>query len=72
MKKSILVISFVLSISVNSFGQVLHLVTQKGIHTADTIMQFLSAHGEEKIGIEPSAATIEDVFILLMNHHKHK
>ena len=57
-------------ISVNSFGQVLHLVTPKGVHTSGSIQQFLSEKGESEISIESSAATIEDVFILLMNHHK--
>ena len=57
-------------LSVNSFGQVLHLVTKKGIHTAKSIKQFLSAQGEVEISVEASTATIEDVFILLMNHHK--
>ena len=57
-------------LSVNSFGQVLHLVTKKGMHTAKSIIQFLSAQGEVEISVEASTATIEDVFILLMNHHK--
>ncbi len=57
-------------ISVNSFGQVLHLVTKKGVHTSKSIGQFLSQKGELDYSIEPSTATIEDLFILLMNHHK--
>jgi ABC-2 type transport system ATP-binding protein len=57
-------------ISVNSFGQELHLVTSKGVHTSGSILQFLSAKGDPEISIEASGATIEDVFILLMNHHK--
>ena len=59
-------------LSVNSFGQVLHLVTKKGVHTSDSIQQFLSSQGELEIAVEPAVATIEDVFILLMNHHKPK
>jgi len=59
-------------ISVNSFGQVLHLVTTKGAHTSHSIQQFLLAKGEAESVVESSGATIEDVFILLMNHHKHK
>jgi ABC-type multidrug transport system ATPase subunit len=57
-------------ISVNSFGQVLHLVTKKGFHTSASIHQFLTEHGEAEILAEPAEASIEDVFILLMNHHK--
>jgi ABC-2 type transport system ATP-binding protein len=59
-------------ISVNSFGQVLHLVTTKGMQTAQSIKQFLVDKGELEISVEASGATIEDVFILLMNHHKQK
>jgi len=59
-------------ISVNSFGQVLHLVTQKGVHTSRSVQQFLSDKGELEILVTPMEATIEDVFILLMNHHKHR
>ena len=59
-------------ISVNSFGQVLHLVTKKGMSTTGSIQQFLSAKGELEISVEASKATIEDVFILLMNHHNQK
>ena len=59
-------------LSVNSFGQVLHLVTKKGVDTSDSIQQFLSSQGELEIAVEPAVATIEDVFILLMNHHKPK
>ena len=59
-------------ISVNSFGQVLHLVTPKGAYTSDSIQQFLSQNGEVEISVEPAAATIEDVFILLMNNRKVK
>ncbi len=57
-------------ISVNSFGQALHLVTQKGVHTSTSIHQFLTENGESEILAEPAEASIEDVFILLMNHHK--
>ena len=59
-------------ISVNSFGQVLHLVTTKGSHTSNSIQQFLSKNGDSEIIVECSEATIEDVFILLMNHPKHQ
>jgi len=59
-------------ISVNSFGQVLHLVTPKGAYTTDTIRQFLIQNGEVEIAIEPAEATIEDVFIFLMNKPKAK
>jgi len=59
-------------ISVNSFGQVLHLVTKKGSNSAQLIQQFLSEKGELEISVTPMEATIEDVFILLMNHHKHR
>jgi ABC-type multidrug transport system ATPase subunit len=59
-------------ISVNSFGQVLHLVTPKGFYQSDAIQQFLSQSGEIEISVEPAKATIEDVFILLMNNHKEK
>jgi len=59
-------------ISVNSFGQVLHLVTQKGRHTSGSVQKFLSDQGELEISVTPMEATIEDVFILLMNHHNHR
>jgi len=57
-------------ISVNSFGQVLHLVTTKGAYTSGSIHQFLKQNGELEIVIEPTEATIEDVFIFLMNNAK--
>ena len=57
-------------ISVNSFGQVLHLVTPKGVYSKDAIQQFLMQNGEVEIAIEPAEATIEDVFIFLMNKPK--
>ena len=59
-------------ISVNSFGQVLHLVTKKGELTSESVRQFLSSKGEMEVSVSPMEATIEDVFILLMNHHKHR
>ena len=59
-------------ISVNSFGQVLHLVTRKGLHTTDSIQKFLLQNGESEISTEKADATIEDVFILLMNNRKAK
>ena len=59
-------------ISVNSFGQVLHLVTPKGTYNPESIQQFLIHKGETDILVEPAAATIEDVFILLMNSPKEK
>ena len=59
-------------ISVNSFGQVLHLVTTKGTYTSDSIHQFLIKNGEVEIAIEPATVTIEDVFIFLMNKPKEK
>lgn len=59
-------------ISVNSFGQVLHLVTAKGAHTAESIRQFLLQNGEDQSIVQRAEATIEDVFILLMNPHRAK
>jgi len=59
-------------ISVNSFGQVLHLVTPRGSYNTGSIQQFLLQKGETEISVEPSEATIEDVFILLMNSPKEK
>ena len=59
-------------ISVNSFGQVLHFVTTKGTHTSESILQFLQQNGETDMTVEPGKATIEDVFILLMNNRKIK
>jgi ABC-2 type transport system ATP-binding protein len=56
-------------ISVNSFGQVLHLVTAKGQHTTESIREFLTKNGEHDITVESDKATIEDVFILLMQKH---
>jgi ABC-2 type transport system ATP-binding protein len=59
-------------ISVNSFGQVLHLVTPKGMYNPESIQQFLSQHGEIENSVEMTEATIEDVFILLMKNRKEK
>ncbi len=59
-------------ISVNSFGQVLHLVTPKGKHTPQSIKEFLSQCGEHEFSVEAAGATIEDVFILLMHNRKAK
>jgi len=59
-------------ISVNSFGQVLHLVTPKGAYTINSVQQFLMKNGDMEIAIEPAEATIEDVFIFLMNKPKEK
>lgn len=56
-------------ISVNSFGQVLHLVTTKGQHSANSIHDYLTQHGELDLTVEPDKASIEDVFILLMQQH---
>lgn len=53
-------------ISVNSFGQVLHLVTKKGEYTKESIQKYLSDHSKEDTSVEEAEATIEDVFILLM------
>ena len=57
-------------ISVNSFGQVLHLVTEKGAHTPDSIELFLSQGNGETICVEPTTASVEDVFMLLMKNNK--
>jgi ABC-2 type transport system ATP-binding protein len=57
-------------ISVNSFGQVLHLVTSKGLHNSESIQKFLLQNNDVNISVELAKATIEDVFILLMNHPK--
>lgn len=59
-------------ISVNSFGQVLHLVTQKGACSAGSIQQFLSQNGEDEIVVHPAEATIEDIFIFLMHNRKER
>ncbi len=59
-------------ISVNSFGQVLHLVTPKGVYSKEAIQQFLMQNGEVEIAIDSAEATIEDVFIFLMNKPKEK
>jgi len=59
-------------ISVNSFGQVLHLVTPKGISNRESIREFLIKNGETEIEIEAATATIEDLFIFLMNNQKAK
>ncbi len=51
-------------ISVNSFGQTLHVVSPKGIITADDIQTFLEKQNEKNIEIEAVSATVEDVFML--------
>jgi ABC-2 type transport system ATP-binding protein len=55
-------------ISANSFGQVLHLVTPRGVYTSESIRQFLVENHSEEIAVEPMAATVEDVFMLLMKN----
>ncbi len=54
-------------ISVNSFGQVLHLVTPKGLHSVDSVSDFLKDAGEPTFEVNAIEATIEDVFMLFMN-----
>ncbi|MFZ4456128.1 MAG: ABC transporter ATP-binding protein [Bacteroidales bacterium] len=56
-------------ISVNSFGQELHLVTPKGTYSAKKISDFLKQKGETEIQIQCTEATIEDVFMLFMTQH---
>ncbi len=59
-------------LSVNSFGQVLHLVTRKGEYTEESIQKYLSDNSEKDTSVEKSGATIEDVFILLMKDQDAK
>ena len=59
-------------ISVNSFGQVLHLVTPKGVYNIGSIQNYLMQNGELEIAVESAEASIEDVFIFLMNNRKEK
>jgi len=54
-------------ISVNSFGQELHLVTPKERYSESSISAFLENAGETGFEIKSTQATIEDVFILFMN-----
>ncbi len=51
------------AVSVNSFGQNLHLITPKGKTQANEIKDFLAKEGEKEISIEPITATIEDIFM---------
>jgi len=67
-KTSILLQKLHSLISVNSFGQVLHLVTKKGKHTSESIRQFLLQNNNESVSVELTGATVEDVFMLLMNN----
>lgn len=53
-------------ISVNSFGQTLHVVTPKGEITQTEIHLFLENQGQIEIEVEPIRATVEDVFMLFM------
>lgn len=55
-------------ISVNSFGQILHLVTPKGEHTSESIGKFLSQNKGEVLSVEQASASVEDVFMLLMKN----
>jgi len=71
-KTSILLEKLPSLISVNSFGQVLHLVTKKGVHSSKSIEQFLLQNKDIDISVERAEATIEDVFILLMNPQRAK
>jgi ABC-type multidrug transport system, ATPase component len=54
-------------ISVNSFGQELHLVTPKGSYTESSISAFLKNAGESLFEVRATKASIEDVFILFMS-----
>jgi ABC-type multidrug transport system ATPase subunit len=51
-------------ISVNSFGQCLHVVLPKGEVSPTDIITFLEQQGETDIEIEQIQANIEDVFML--------
>ncbi len=53
-------------ISVNSFGQSLHLVTPKDAVKEDEITEFLAKKGETNFTVKPIRATIEDVFMHFM------
>jgi ABC-type multidrug transport system ATPase subunit len=53
-------------ISVNSFGQALHLVTPKGVVKEEEITEFLAVKGETNFTVKPIRATIEDVFMHFM------
>lgn len=57
-------------ISVNSFGQCLHIVLPKGKVTKTEIIAFLEQQGETNIEIEQIQATVEDVFILTTDKKK--
>lgn len=57
-------------ISVNSFGQELHLVTPKGLYNAEEIKHFLSVNQTDIDSIATIDATIEDVFMLFMSKTK--
>ncbi|MDP4268598.1 MAG: ABC transporter ATP-binding protein [Bacteroidota bacterium] len=55
------------NISVNSFGQELHLVTPRGMYSESSIADFLKEEGESLFEVRATKASIEDVFILFMN-----
>jgi ABC-type multidrug transport system ATPase subunit len=62
--------SFPDMISVNSFGQELHLVTPKGLENPDSIVSFLNNRNFAGVTVEPCQASVEDVFMLLMGKRK--
>jgi ABC-type multidrug transport system ATPase subunit len=57
-------------ISVNSFGQELHLVTPKGHVNPETIIAYLNERQVDNVTVEPCRASVEDVFMLLMGKRK--
>jgi len=59
-----------LQMSVNSFGQSLHLVTPKGRVKPEEIRAFLQQNGETDFDVKRIQATIEDVFMHFMLNAK--
>lgn len=57
-------------ISVNSFGQELHLVTPREMYQKEDIARFIASNQSEFKEITPIQATIEDVFMLFMSQAK--
>lgn len=57
-------------ISVNSFGQSLHVASPKGKILEADLRNFLAKNGEKDIQIESIRANIEDVFMLFMQKKK--
>jgi ABC-type multidrug transport system ATPase subunit len=52
--------------SVHSFGHSLHVLTEKGMHSQESLIRILNENGHTDIEVEPTLATVEDIFMYYM------